>query len=86
MAINEPRKFPFRYRNRDTENRSTLYAVLAAVALRRGGLHRLVGFRQHTGQFGPVSRGGTSDKSQSIVRQTGRLVRPPFHLIVTAWS
>ena len=33
MAVNEPGKFPFRYRNQDTENRSTLYAVLAAVAL-----------------------------------------------------
>ena len=33
MAINEPRQFPFRYRNQKAENRSTLYAILAAVAL-----------------------------------------------------
>ena len=33
MSTKKIRKFPFRYRNEDSENRSTLYAVVAAAAL-----------------------------------------------------
>ena len=33
MAVNEPSKFPFRLRNENRDDRSTLFAVLAGVAL-----------------------------------------------------